>query len=437
MRFISFILIFLAQLTFGQSTTDFSKLFLDDLYESSTSIGSYNPMDVNFQDLDPIGRSIADASIVLLGEPSHGDGGAIQMKTRLVKYLHEQKGFDVLLFEADFYAVLFGVAQARDTQEVMSLVRQNIYTCWTESQVSQELWNYYLAQLETDNPLTLAAMDVRHAGAFSKTRLVGHLDRVLESIDFNVSSQDYLQFKQDLNYLLENEFGSKQEQVDARNFMDMVNKIKQAISFNNLPVDQRNLLLIEINNIKNLFEYLILGKNRDIMMAENFVFLSKYIFPDKKIMVWSHNNHNALDVNMYASFNPDFSKNWHQENTYQGFTYFGSDIFREFGQRVYSLAITSSQGNYSPAFFGSDYFHADFSKTAKVLMSNKGSLEHYLQDKKSENRFIALPKAQGKPSGYPWFSARLLDLGYEAKMDYTSSFHGIIYLESTVDLNGN
>jgi hypothetical protein len=38
-------------------------------------------------------------------------------------------------------------------------------------------------------------------------------------------------------------------------------------------------------------------------------------------MVWSHNNHNVLDVNTYVSFNPDFAKQWYENNTYQGFTY--------------------------------------------------------------------------------------------------------------------
>jgi hypothetical protein len=88
--------------------------------------------------------------------------------------------------------------------------------------------------------------------------------------------------------------------------------------------------MIEANNIRNLFSLLIEGKSRDKMMAQNFNYLSKYIFPGKKIMVWSHNNHNVLDVNTYVSFNPDFAKQWYENNTYQGFTYFGSELYREF-----------------------------------------------------------------------------------------------------------
>jgi hypothetical protein len=63
-------------------------------------------------------------------------------------------------------------------------------------------------------------------------------------------------------------------------------------------------------------------------------------------------------------------------------------------------------------------------------------LEHFLESKKTELLFIPLPNAQGRPSGYPWFSARLFDLQFEAKMDYTSAFNGIIYINNTVNLNG-
>jgi hypothetical protein len=47
-------------------------------------------------------------------------------------------------------------------------------------------------------------------------------------------------------------------------------------------------------------------------------------------MVWSHNNHNVLDVNTYVSFNPDFAKQWYENNTYQGFTYFEVNFIGSF-----------------------------------------------------------------------------------------------------------
>lgn len=430
------LLFFLLKDTNAQTELDFSKLYLEALYKQSCPIQPINDQGNDYNDFTLLDTSIGEADIVLLGEPSHGDGGAIQMKTRIVKFLHEKKGFDVLLFEADLYAIMYGLAHEKDPLTIEKIAKENIYSCWSESKVSEQLWRYYISQLQTDNPLVLGGIDVRHAGKYSKSECVPFLNNLMLEAQYDTSTKSYKRFSKDLQYLLNHEFTSKSDSVDINNFKDEITKIEEAIKFSTFPNNTRNLNLIAINNLRNLFGLLIEGKNRDAMMAQNFILLSKYIFPNKKIIVWSHNNHNVLDVNTYASFNPDFAKQWHQNETYKGFTYFGTDIFRAFGKRVYSLAITSSRGQYSPAFFGKDFFHADFSKTAKIPTSGKESLEGYLQKKKSANRFIPLPLAQGKPSGYPWFSARLFDLTYEAKMDYTSSFSGIIYLDSTVDLNG-
>lgn len=420
----------------AQSLPDFSKIYLDQLYSKSSKIRPYKIADTDFRDLEDIGKSIAEADIVLLGEPSHGDGGAIQMKTRLVKYLHEQKGFDVLLFEADLYAIMFGLSDLDDPKEIERFAQENIYTCWSESEVSKELWSYYNSELKGPNPLLIGGFDVRHAGRYSKDTLLPHLENLLSTIGYNIETDSYKLFTKDLSYMLKKEFRSKKDSVDPKNFNLEVDRVEEAVRYSRLDAKERNLSMIEINNIRNLFAHLIDGKSRDAIMAQNFILLSRYIFPGQKILVWSHNNHNVLDVNTYASYSKEFADNWYRNDTYRGFTYFGTDLYREFGDRIYSLAITSGSGNYSPAFFGKDYFHADFTKVAKIPSSGKESLEGHLQNSKSGNRFIPFPEAQGRPSGYPWFSARLLDLTFEAKMDYTSSFDGLIYLERTIDLNG-
>lgn len=430
------ILLLIANVAIGQTKTDFSKLYIEDLYKSSSQVKSISPNETNFDDIETIGKSIGEAKIVLLGEPSHGDGGAIQMKTRLLKYLHEKKGFDVLLFEADLYSILFGVSDMKDTTKINLMIKENIYTCWSESKVSQDLWTYYKKQLAGKNPISIGGIDCRHAGNFAKSTLVENLTSVLKTIDSEITSNNYKNFTKDIHYILKNEFSSKKDSVDIDNFSLQIKNIEESIKFSNLDQRTRNLWLIEMSNLKGCFDLLINGKSRDIVMAQNFLYLSKYIYPNKKIIVWSHNNHNVLDVNTYASFSPDFAKEWYENNTYQNFTYFGSNLFREFKSQIYSLAITSGSGNFSPRFFGNDMFHADFSKTAKVPKSSEQSLEHFLENKKSGLLFLPLPMAQGKPSGYPWFSARLLDLMFEGKMDYTSAFNGIIYIDKTVNLNG-
>jgi len=59
--------------------------------------------DDDFADLEPFAKAVGDARIVMLGEATHGDGTTFLAKSRLVRFLHERMGFDVLAFESGLY----------------------------------------------------------------------------------------------------------------------------------------------------------------------------------------------------------------------------------------------------------------------------------------------------------------------------------------------
>lgn len=420
----------------GQVNEDYSKQFLENLYKSSSPIKSYNANTSSFEDLEPIGKAIGERKIVFLGEPSHGDGGAIQMKTRLVKYLHEKKGFDVILFENDLCSILFDMSELKDTALVRTKAHENILTCWSKSSVSQDFWSYYNQQLSMGNKLYIGGIDPRHSGKFAKTKIIPMLTALLNKMNYNTNSDGYQLFLKDINYILQNQLESKKENVNGINFIKELQSIEQTLMFHVLPIEKRNIWLLEITNLKNCYDYLIEGKCRDIIMAQNLAYFTKHIYPGKKIIVWSHNNHNVLDVNSFVSTNSDFAQEWYKNNTYEYFTYLGADAFREFGNEVYSLAITSGSGNYSPNFMENSYYVEKFT-SAKVTHSSDVSLENYFTNRKCNTVFVPFPNAQGRPSGYPWFTSRLFDLSFEIKSDYISAFSGIIYIDKTIDLNGS
>ncbi len=61
---------------------------------------AYRPPDDDFTGLIPIGKAIGDARMVLLGEAMHGDGAAFLAKTRRIKFRHQRKRFDVIVWGA-------------------------------------------------------------------------------------------------------------------------------------------------------------------------------------------------------------------------------------------------------------------------------------------------------------------------------------------------
>jgi erythromycin esterase-like protein len=73
------------------------------LDRNAVPLRSIDFADADFSDLEPLRRAVGSARIVLLGEETHGDGTAFVAKSRVVRFLHEQMGFDVLAFESGFY----------------------------------------------------------------------------------------------------------------------------------------------------------------------------------------------------------------------------------------------------------------------------------------------------------------------------------------------
>src|SRR5687767_13577809 len=69
----------------------------------SVPVRSIDPDDDDFSDLQFLKRTIGNARVVQLGDQTHGDGATIYARGRLVRFLHEQMGFDVLAWEGGFF----------------------------------------------------------------------------------------------------------------------------------------------------------------------------------------------------------------------------------------------------------------------------------------------------------------------------------------------
>ncbi len=100
--------------------------------EQVARIASLDAID-DFPDLDPFGDAIGDARVVLLGEASHGDGGTLLLKSRLVRYLHERKGFDVLAFESGLYDCLRAREEILRGADPVEWSEKSIFEVWSRS----------------------------------------------------------------------------------------------------------------------------------------------------------------------------------------------------------------------------------------------------------------------------------------------------------------
>lgn len=90
-------------------------------------------MDEDFSDLEPLLDAIGSARVVQLGEPSHGAGSAFAAKVRLIKFLHQRMGFDVLAWESGLYDVESSEAGLRAGVDAVASAQRGIFPVWSAS----------------------------------------------------------------------------------------------------------------------------------------------------------------------------------------------------------------------------------------------------------------------------------------------------------------
>ncbi len=379
-------------------------------------------------------EAIGDARVVMLGEPWHGDGGAIRARAELVRILHEHMGFDVLAFEGDFYSLHLGWSQVRSPADAHALARENLYRFWGHSEAAQPLWNYIASTVGSPRPLNVAGVDIRHLGALARTTLPDSLDHRLARIP-EVSADDREHFRAILERVLADEFTSRPPLESEERFLTTLDGLGRALA--GLPEAEREPFWEqEVRNLRTLVLYAWRGANRDRGMGENLAWLATQVYPDRKIIVWSHNNHNITDKRMYfASPDPSLAANVANRGL-EGiarFTYLGHEVRQFFGPSVYSLAVLSHQGRYTreiplrnlhdPGRF--DYLH-------ELEPAPPGTIEARLSDDGYPMAFVDLRRSTPGPR-----TARGLDYAYSPplQMRWEMGFDGFLFLHDTFGLD--
>ena len=177
----------------GNAQSDLKKF----VNENAVAVSSIEPDSTDFTDLEFIGKSIGNSKIVMLGEQDHGDAPTFLAKTRLIKYLHEKMGFNVLAFESDFFGLNFGFDRLdKSKSNIDSFLQKNIFPIWTYCNTCQNLfYSYVPLTYQTEKPLIITGFDNQLVLSFSSKHLVYYLDSFLQSLNIPITKQENYQRK--------------------------------------------------------------------------------------------------------------------------------------------------------------------------------------------------------------------------------------------------
>ncbi|HMI02184.1 MAG TPA: erythromycin esterase family protein [Pedobacter sp.] len=262
--------------------------------ENRVDIRTISPDSTDYSDLQAIGKAIGDSRIVMLGEQDHGDAPTFLAKTRLIKYLHEQKGFNVLAFESDFFALNEGWDRLAKTRtDIDGFLPDNIFSIWTKCEQCGNLLYSYIPKTYKDNKsLVITGFDSQVHGTYSLANLKIYIDSFLkrQHVKFTGTGK----YKKDFYSFIDSIKYNKDIQKQ-RNFKEALKQIINELSTVDTAVFEMMLLKSLKANAESEISLLSKGNDyleiRDKQMAENLRWLLKYKFPNEKIIVWAHNIH--------------------------------------------------------------------------------------------------------------------------------------------------
>lgn len=264
--------------------------------------------DQDFSDLKPIADAIGKARIVQLGESSHGSGSMNQLKTRLIKYLHQQHGFNLIAFESSMFACNRNQEQntavAADT-----LMFSCIFGVW-HTEEALELFRY-IKQTQTSNrPLRLSGFDPSlSSSSDNETNIRSFYQQALSSLTpeqrldiTNLALEVFTMQKYDGYSCFQNDSAAcarirnqhaslKTRLQQATALLDGLTSAPGQLAYL-LMISQQYAIDSQLNEANKNGRWI---EARDLGMAANITGLLQRRFPQDKMLVWAHNAHIAED----------------------------------------------------------------------------------------------------------------------------------------------
>jgi erythromycin esterase-like protein len=297
-----------------------------------TEVRSIDPADDDFSDLAAVGKDIGDARIVMLGEQSHGDGSAFLAKSRLVRYLHERLGFDLLVFESGFYDLNAAQAAIDGGMTSSEALRRSVLPVWSLSDQFQPLLTYFDSQKHGDRMLRVAGMDMQWTGAFSE-KLPDELDDWAKT---NAPSAGVERVSATIR-AVRAQRQSGLAALDLQTFMADAKVAEQQLGRKH---DERSMFLRQalmssaqlIVFLKRVHEGTAEVFNvRDAQMAANLEWIAQHN-PGKRIIVWGASSHFLRDRDQLI------------DDPAPNMVSAGSILASHWGKGLYVLAVTSGGG---------------------------------------------------------------------------------------------
>lgn len=296
--------------TSSETLQDWKKWTNDHAYSLTSiqpeAISQQNIPSTKFEDLEMLKPLLHDKRIVFLGESSHGAAEFSLAKTRLIQFLHQEMGYNVLAFESGMGNAMNAQGQI-DKQTAQQTMKDAIFGVWW-SKETLPLFEYAKKTQNTDKPLKLAGFDIQQQGAFTNgnwlqnSKLAKQLSEVEEQLvdwSFGKDLKGYQKAKPNIIEVykqVKSQVQLKEKELKAAypsephivKLMDrtLADRIRLTDEYVELSIQSN--IEFEQNKYDSFLKTM---EWRDQSMMENLLWLAEEIYPTEKFIVWAHNDH--------------------------------------------------------------------------------------------------------------------------------------------------
>jgi erythromycin esterase len=385
---------------YGDGDPDFSEPTVKDieaLNEKTIPIRSLES-NASLKDLSPLRDIVGSASIVALGENSHGSSPIYKLKLRMIKYLVENEGFSIFALEAPTVEadqineyVFSGQGNLND------VIKKLIYPSWQTREMADIIEWMKTYNQRARKKIEFRGFDMQNGTAalhavegFAKINDATLLADVIELTRLYSDPQNnrekwelIAQHADQISLYLESK---NYPNVNARDFATIKHYMtifSQSLSSNNASAKT---------------------KSRDEYMAQNIEWLFKNSGENTKIIVSADNTHITKASGKMGYF-----------------------LKGSFGDQYLTIGFTYNKGTYSA--YGPAQFY-------EVHPSFAGTYEYYFSKAKFKNYFLDIKRINdiaflNKSAGFRSIGSRPQETSQFGEINLKDHFDVIAYIENS------
>jgi erythromycin esterase-like protein len=291
--------------------------------------------------MDAAVRDLCHRQVAMLGEASHGDGATFAFKTRLIRRLVNECGYNAVFFEAGIYDFLELTRRLRAHEPA------------TQAMLSSAvggLWNRFAEMA----PLLQFLFEQAQAGRLH----LGGIDDQIGSVGAFFSNDDMQQLltaglpparRDECRALMHRRLYWQYDDTQhhdapevARRQACLVDMGAAVVRAGGRERAARAQMIANMQSAlaREFMEGDALTRGRDLAMYRNLRWLAARLGPRAKIIIWTHNVHLARDASSGTSF-PNGGN-------------LGAYMHRAYGTRAFALGFSAYGGSWHSVFVRED-----------------------------------------------------------------------------------